>query len=169
MLDLQRQYEQVRAEVLAAVEPGVRFAALHSRAGGRGLRARDRRLLRRRAMPSVAPPAPTPCGWLWLPLECSREIRFSPRLSVFLLRPAPSCAPARVRCLPISIRAHSISIPRRLNAFLRGRPHDKLRALLPVHLYGQCADMDRVAATGRGISSVRDRRCRAGHWRALGK
>ena len=32
--------------------------------------------------------------------------------------------------------------PAQVRSFLRSSPHDKLRALLPVHLYGQCADMD---------------------------
>ena len=32
--------------------------------------------------------------------------------------------------------------PAQVESFLRGGKRDKLRALLPVHLYGQCADMD---------------------------
>jgi len=34
--------------------------------------------------------------------------------------------------------------PAQVESFLRSSPHDKLRALLPVHLYGQCAAMDRL-------------------------
>jgi dTDP-4-amino-4,6-dideoxygalactose transaminase len=34
--------------------------------------------------------------------------------------------------------------PAQVESFLRSSKHDKMRALLPVHLYGQCADMDRL-------------------------
>jgi dTDP-4-amino-4,6-dideoxygalactose transaminase len=46
----------------------------------------------------------------------------------------------------------------RVEAFLREAKRDKLRVLLPVHLYGQCADMDALQRTADefGLSVVED-------------
>jgi dTDP-4-amino-4,6-dideoxygalactose transaminase len=48
--------------------------------------------------------------------------------------------------------------PGQVESFLRGSKHDKLRVLLPVHLYGQCADMDRLQhlADGFHLSVIED-------------
>jgi hypothetical protein len=68
MLDLQWQCEQVRAEVLATVG---RVCASQHYILGSEVEAFEREL------------ADFCGGWLWLSLEWSQEIRFSPRLSVF--------------------------------------------------------------------------------------
>ncbi|MGA8764942.1 MAG: DegT/DnrJ/EryC1/StrS family aminotransferase [Candidatus Sulfotelmatobacter sp.] len=43
----------------------------------------------------------------------------------------------------VDIGPHTFNLDAaQVEAHLRGRKNRKLRALLPVHLYGQCADMD---------------------------
>jgi dTDP-4-amino-4,6-dideoxygalactose transaminase len=57
------------------------------------------------------------------------------------------------------IDPHTFNLdPARVESFLRGAKRDKLRALLPVHLYGQCADMDKLQRLAEefGLSLVED-------------
>jgi dTDP-4-amino-4,6-dideoxygalactose transaminase len=50
---------------------------------------------------------------------------------------------AGVRPLFVDIDPRTFNLdPAQVESFLRERRRDKLRTLLPVHLYGQCADMD---------------------------
>jgi dTDP-4-amino-4,6-dideoxygalactose transaminase len=58
---------------------------------------------------------------------------------------ASASAIVRAGARPVfaDIDPHTFNLdPTRVESFLRGGKRDKLRALLPVHLYGQCADMD---------------------------
>lgn len=141
MLDLQRQYVQIREEVLAAVESvcasqhyilGAEVEALeHELAGFCG--ARD----------AVGCASGTDALWLALVaagVQPGDQVLTTP-FSFFAS--ASSIVRAGARPIfadidPLTFNLDSAQV----ESFLRSSPHGKLRALLPVHLYGQCADMD---------------------------
>jgi dTDP-4-amino-4,6-dideoxygalactose transaminase len=141
MLDLQRQYEQVRAEVLAAVG---RVCASQHYILGAEVEALERELAEFcGAREAVGCASGTDALWLALAAAGVRpgdQVLTTP-FSFFASASAIVRAGARPVFADIDPRTFNLDAGQ-VETFLRGGQRDKLRALLPVHLYGQCADMD---------------------------
>jgi dTDP-4-amino-4,6-dideoxygalactose transaminase len=140
MLDLQRQYEQVRAEVLAAV--GRACASQHYILGPE-VEAFERELAEFcDAREAVGCASGTDALWLALTaagVQPGDQVLTTP-FSFF----ASASAIVRAGARPVFVDIDPLTFnldPARLETFLRSGQRDKLRALLPVHLYGQCADI----------------------------
>jgi len=141
LLDLQRQYEQVRAEVLAAVE---RVCASQHYILGDEVEALERELAEFcGARDAVGCASGSDALWLALAgagVQAGDQVLTTP-FSFFASASAIVRAGARPVFADIDPCTFNLD-PAQVESFLRGSQHDKLRALLPVHLYGQCADMD---------------------------
>jgi dTDP-4-amino-4,6-dideoxygalactose transaminase len=141
MLDLRRQYEQVRAEVVEAVE---RVCASQHYILGCEVEALEGELAGFcGAGYAVGCASGTDALWLALlaaGVQPGDQVLTTP-FSFF----ASASAIARAGARPVfaDIDPHTFNIdPVQVECFLRAARRDKLRAVLPVHLYGQCADMD---------------------------
>ncbi len=141
MLDLQRQYEQVRAEVLAAVG---RVCASQHYILGSEVEALERELAEFcGALDAVGCASGTDALWLALVaagVQPGDQVLTTP-FSFF----ASASAIVRAGALPVFADIDPLTFnldSTKVESFLRSGQRDKLRALLPVHLYGQCADMD---------------------------
>ncbi len=141
MLDLQHQYEQVRAEVLAAVS---RVCASQHYILGPEVEAFERELAEFcGARAAVGCASGTDALWLALTaagVQPGDEVLTTP-FSFFASASAIVRAGARPVFADIDPLTFNLE-PAQVETFLRGGQHDKLRALLPVHLYGQCADVN---------------------------
>jgi dTDP-4-amino-4,6-dideoxygalactose transaminase len=141
MLDLQRQYEQVRAEVLAAVG---RVCASQHYILGPEVEAFERELAEFCGT-SDAVGCASGTDALWLVLVAAGVQPGDQVLTTPFSFFASASAIARAGARPVfaDIDPHTFNLNlARVESFLRGGRRDKLRALLPVHLYGQCVDMD---------------------------
>jgi dTDP-4-amino-4,6-dideoxygalactose transaminase len=141
MLDLQRQYDQVRAEVLEAVG---RVCASQHYILGPEVEAFERKLAEFcGARDAVGCASGTDALWLALTaaaVQPGDEILTTP-FSFFASASAIVRAGARPVFADIDPLTFNLD-PAQVETFLRGGQRDKLRALLPVHLYGQCSDMN---------------------------
>ena len=141
MLDLQRQYEQVRAEVLAAVG---RVCASQHYILGSEVEAFERELAGFcGARDAVGCSSGTDALWLALAaagVQPGDQVLTTP-FSFFASASAIARAGARPVFADIDPRTFNLD-PAQVESFLRSGQRDKLRTLLPVHLYGQCADID---------------------------
>ena len=141
MLDLRRQYEQLRAEVLAAVG---RVCASQHYILGSEVEALERELAEFcGACEAVGCASGTDALWLALAaagVQPGDQVLTTP-FSFFASASAIVRAGARPVFADIDPRTFNLDAGQ-VESFLRGGRRDKLRALLPVHLYGQCADMD---------------------------
>jgi len=141
MLDLQRQYDQLKPEILAAVE---RVCSSQHYILGSEVEAFERELA---AFCGAADAVGCASGTdaLWLALAASGvqpgdQVLTTP-FSFFASASAIVRCGARPVFADIDPATFNLDITQ-VESFLRGARRDKLRALLPVHLYGQCADMD---------------------------
>jgi dTDP-4-amino-4,6-dideoxygalactose transaminase len=141
MLDLQRQYEQVRAEVLAAVG---RVCASQHYILGAEVEALERELAEFcGASHAVGCSSGTDALWLALAaagVQPGDQVLTTP-FSFFASASAIVRAGARPVFADIDPLTFNLDAAR-VESFLHSAKRDHLRALLPVHLYGQCADMD---------------------------
>jgi dTDP-4-amino-4,6-dideoxygalactose transaminase len=141
MLDLQRQYEQVRAEVLQAVG---RVCASQHYVLGPEVEQFEREMADFcGAREAVGCSSGTDALWLALTaagVEPGDRVLTTP-FSFF----ASASAIVRAGACPVfaDIEPATFNLdPQKVGETLRGGGEAKLSALLPVHLYGQCAAMD---------------------------
>jgi dTDP-4-amino-4,6-dideoxygalactose transaminase len=141
LLDLQRQFEQIRAEVLAAVG---RVCASQQYILGPEVEALEREIADYcGAREAVGCSSGTDALWLALlaaGVQPGDQVLTTP-FSFF----ASASAIARAGARPVfaDIDPYTFNIdPACVESPLRRGKNDRLRVLLPVHLYGQCADMD---------------------------
>ena len=141
LLDLRRQYEQLRPEILAAVE---RVCASQHYILGVEVEAFEREMSQYCGVrDSVGCSSGTDALWLALVaagVQPGDQVLTTP-FSFFASASAIHRAGARAIFVDIDPQTFNLS-PTQVERFLRQAGRDKLRALLPVHLYGQCADMD---------------------------
>jgi dTDP-4-amino-4,6-dideoxygalactose transaminase len=140
LLDLQRQYEQVRAEVLAAVG---RVCASQHYILGEEVEALEREIAGFcGARDAVGCSSGTDALWLALlaaGVQPGDQVLTTP-FSFFASASAIARAGARPVFADIDPANFNLD-PAQVEKVLRSEQNAKLRALLPVHLYGQCADM----------------------------
>jgi dTDP-4-amino-4,6-dideoxygalactose transaminase len=141
MLDLSRQYATVQPEILAAVE---RVCSSQHYILGSEVEAFERELAGFcGAADGVGCASGTDALWLALAaagVQPGDQVLTTP-FSFF----ASSSAVARCGARPVFVDIDPATFnidARQTESFLRGAQRDKLHTLLPVHLYGQCADMD---------------------------
>jgi dTDP-4-amino-4,6-dideoxygalactose transaminase len=143
LLDLHRQYLQVRDEVLAAIE---RVCASQQYIFGAEVDGFERELANFcGAGDAVGCASGTDALWLALAaagVQPGDQVLTTP-FSFFASASAVVRTGARPVFADIDPRTFNLD-PDQVESFLRAGQHRKLRALLPVHLYGQCADMDRL-------------------------
>src|ERR1700683_2483872 len=141
MLDLQRQYAQVGAEVLAAVG---RVCASQHYVLGPEVEAFERELADFcGARDAVGCASGTDALWLALAADGVQPGDHVLTTPFSFFASASAIVRAGARPVFADIDPHTFNLdPARVESFLSGARRDKLRALLPVHLYGQCADMD---------------------------
>lgn len=143
MLDLKRQYLQLREEVLAAIE---RVCASQHYILGAEVEELEREIANFcGARDAVGCASGTDALWLALAaagVQPGDQVLTTP-FSFFASASAIVRAGARPVFADIDLRTLNLD-PAKAESFLRSSPHDKMRVLLPVHLYGQCAEMDRL-------------------------
>jgi len=141
LLDLGRQYAAIREEILAAVE---RVCSSQHFILGTEVEALERELA---AFTGAAQAVGCASGTdaLWLALTA---VGVHPGDSVIttafsFFASASAIVRAGGRPVFVDVDPHTLNLdPHQLEAHLRAGKSSRLRALLPVHLYGQCADMD---------------------------
>jgi dTDP-4-amino-4,6-dideoxygalactose transaminase len=141
LLDLRRQYRDIRTEVLAAIE---RVCASQSYILGPEVEALESELAAFTGV-SAAVGCASGTDALWLSLLAAGvqpgDAVVTTPFSFFASASAIVRAGARPVFADVDPRTLNID-PSKLEARLQDSGSYKVRALLPVHLYGQCADVD---------------------------
>jgi dTDP-4-amino-4,6-dideoxygalactose transaminase len=143
LLDLQLQYAQIRGEVLAAVE---RVCSSQQFVLGPEVEALEREIAAFTGA-SAAVGCASGTDALWLALVAAGvqpgDAVVTSAFSFFASASAITRAGARPVFVDVDPNTLNLD-PERVKARLRAGGSYKVRALLPVHLYGQCADMDQL-------------------------
>ncbi len=144
LLDLHRQYQQIREEVLAAVE---RVCASQHFILGAEVEALERELATfTGASASVGCASGTDALWLALVVAGVGPGDGVITTGFSFFASASAIVRAGARPVFVDVDPATLNIdPNRVGARLEAGGDYKIRALLPVHLYGQCADMDALS------------------------
>jgi dTDP-4-amino-4,6-dideoxygalactose transaminase len=141
LLDLSRQYAVLRNDILAAIE---RVCASQHFILGDEVEALEKELAAfTGSAAAVGCASGTDALWLALMAAGVRpgDEVITTAFSFFASASAIVRSGARPVFVDVDPRTLNID-PTQVEKSLRARGSDKIRALLPVHLYGQCADMD---------------------------
>ena len=153
MLDLARQYHSLRPDILAAVE---RVCASTHYILGEEVATLERELAAY-AGAAAAVGCASGTDALWLALLATGIQPGDPVIttpfSFFASASAIVRAGARPVFADIDPRTFNLD-PARLATNLRDGQHQRVSALLPVHLYGQCADMSALTALAEEFKLV---------------
>ena len=141
MLDLQRQYQQIREEVLAAVE---RVCSSQQYILGAEVETLEREIAAfAGASAAVGCASGTDALWLALVAAGVQPGNAVVTTSFSFFASASAIVRAGARPVLVDVDSETLNLsPECVKARLRAGGSYKIRALLPVHLYGQCADMD---------------------------
>ncbi len=157
LLDLQRQYQQIREDVLAAVE---RVCASQQFILGSEVEALEREIAAfTGASEGVGCASGTDALWLALLAAGVQPGDAVITTSFSFFASASSIVRAGGRPVLVDIDPETLNIdPRRVKENLEAGGTNKVRALLPVHLYGQCAEMGALQAIAEefGLAMVED-------------
>lgn len=143
LLDLQRQYRQIREEVLAAIE---RVCASQQFVLGAEVEALEHEVAAfTGANAAVGCASGTDALWLALLASGIQAGDAVVTTAFSFFASASAIVRAGARPVLVDVDPDTLNLdPDRVEERLRAGGSDKIRALLPVHLYGQCADMDRL-------------------------
>jgi dTDP-4-amino-4,6-dideoxygalactose transaminase len=141
MLDLGRQYAQIRPQILAAIE---RVCASQHFILGEEAEAFERELAAfTGAAHAVGCASGTDALWLALAAVGVRPGDAVITTPFSFFASASAIVRAGARPVFVDVDPHTLNLdPALVETYLRAGRSLRLRALLPVHLYGQCADMD---------------------------
>ncbi len=157
MLDLTRQYESIREDVAAAVE---RVLTTQHFIGGPELDAFERE-----SADYLGVAASVGCASgtdaLWLALQCSGVGPDTAVITSAFSFFASVSSITRCGAIPVIADVDPATLnldPMAVEKLLMASSSHKVRAVLPVHLYGQCADMDAFGRLGQehGVAMVED-------------
>jgi dTDP-4-amino-4,6-dideoxygalactose transaminase len=141
LLDLHRQYQQIREEVLAAVE---RVCTSQQFVLGAEVEAFEQEIATfTHTIAAVGCASGTDALWLAL-LAAGVHAGDAVITTAFsFFASASAIVRAGARPVLVDVDPGTLNLnPKRVMARLRTGGSYKIRALLPVHIYGQCADMD---------------------------
>jgi len=141
LLDLHRQYKEIKEEILAALE---RVCASQQFVLGPEVEAFEREIAGfTGAAAAVACASGTDALWLALASAGVGPGDFVITTAFSFFASASAIARTGAKPVLLDVDPETLNLnPARVRAKLQRGGSYKVRALLPVHLYGQCADMD---------------------------
>jgi len=148
MLDLGRQFAQIREEVLGAIE---RVCASQHFILGTEVEALEREVAAFvDTREAVGCASGTDALWLALLAVDVRPGDSVITTAFSFFASASAIVRAGARPVLLDVDPHTLNLdPAQVEAHLRTEKSTQLRALLPVHLYGQCADIDALEKLAR--------------------
>jgi len=170
LLDLRRQYDAIREDVLAAI---ARVCDSQGFILGPEVEALEREIS---ALTGAAAAVGCASGTeaLWLALVAAGVQPGDSVITTAFSFFASASAIVRAGATPVLMDVDPATLnldPEAVRKRIVSNRPDKLRAILPVHLYGQCADMDTFDAIGQefGLAIVEDAAQAIGaEWRGRG-
>ena len=148
LLDLRRQYQSIREDVLAAI---ARVCDSQSFILGPEVEALEREIATLTGTDSAVGCA-SGTEALWLALVAAGVKPGDSVITTAFSFFASASAVVRAGATPILMDVDPGTLnldPALVEQRLRAKPAEKISAVLPVHLYGQCADMDAFACIGQ--------------------
>ena len=148
LLDLRRQYQSIREDVLAAI---ARVCDSQSFILGPEVEALEREIATLTGADSAVGCA-SGTEALWLALVAAGVKPGDSVITTAFSFFASASAVVRAGATPILMDVDPGTLnldPALVEQRLRAKPAEKISAVLPVHLYGQCADMDAFACIGQ--------------------